>query len=135
RGAAGLHPVLGTTIVPAARAAALRDRPGLYDEYLTLDLLALSDAERAHVAGLGANALSCVAPVGGHDSELPPSALVAAARLLAPDALVVYMHDPHRGVPDEVTAAVWTAGLGAGTEAQELERRRYQHRHTVNGAP
>ena len=133
--AAGLHPVLGTDIVPEARAAALRDRPGVYDQYLTLDLLALSDARRAEVTVLSANALSCVAPVGEHGSELPPAALVAAAGLLAPDALVVYMHDPGRGVPDVVTAELWAAGLGAGTDAQELERRRYVHRRTVNGAP
>jgi hypothetical protein len=133
--AAGLHPVLGTDIVPSAREAALRDRPGLYDQYLTLDLLALSDGEHAQLSALHANALSCVAPVGVHGSELPPDALVAAAGLLTPDALVVYMHDPHRGLPDAITAEVWAAGLGAGTQAQELERRRYVHRHTVNGDP
>ncbi len=110
--AAGLHPVLGTDIVPSAREAALRDRPGLYDQYLTLDLLALSDAQRAQVTALRANALSCVAPVGANGSELPVQALVAAAGLLAPDALVVYMHDPNRGVPDAITAEVWAAGLG-----------------------
>jgi hypothetical protein len=133
--ASGLHPVLGTDIVPVAREAALRDRPGLYDLYLTLDLLALSEQERAQVAGLRANALTCVAPVGEHASELPPQALVAAARLLAPDALVVYMHDPRRCLPDAVTPELWVAGLGAGTEAQELARNRYVHRRTVNGAP
>jgi predicted RNA methylase len=129
--AAGLAPVLGTDIVPSARDAALRDRPGLYGQYLTLDLLALTDAERAQVTALQANALSCVAPVGAHGSELPPEALVAAAALLEPDALVVYMHDPHRGVRDAMTAEAW----GAGTEAEEVERRRYVHRQTVNGAP
>jgi hypothetical protein len=128
---AGLRPVLGTDIVPSAREAALRDRPGLYDHYLTLDLLALTDGERTAVTALEANALSCVAPVGTHRSELPVEALMAAAGLLAPDALVVYMHDPHRGVRDAMTAEVW----GAGTEAEEVERRRYVHRHTVNGAP
>jgi hypothetical protein len=136
--AAGLHPVLGTDIVESAREAALRDRPGLYDQYLTLDLLALTADERAAITALGANALSCVAPVGVHGSELPPPALVAAASLLAPDALVVYMHDPRRGVPDAMTAEVWAAGLGrAGTDVQAevLERRRYVHRRTVNGAP
>jgi hypothetical protein len=132
--AAGLRPVLGTDIVPSAREAALRDRPGLYDQYLTLDLLALSDREREAVTALHANALSCVAPVGADGSELPVEALVAAAALLASDALVVYMHDPNRGVPDAITTEVWAAGLGA-TEAQELERRRYVHRSTVNGAP
>ena len=74
-------------------------------------------------------------PGGRHGSELPPAALVAAAGLLAPDALVVYMHDPHRAVPDAVTPELWKAGLGAGSDAQELERRRYVHRRTVNGAP
>jgi hypothetical protein len=139
--AAGLHPVLGTDIVEAAREAALRDRPGLYDQYLTLDLLALTDAERATVTGLHANALSCVAPVGETGGELPPEALLAAARLLAPDALVVYMHDPNRSrltLPDAMTAERWTAGLarpGTEIQAEELERRRYVHRRTVNGAP
>jgi hypothetical protein len=131
--AVGLHSVLGTDIVPSARDAALRDRPGLYDDYLTLDLLALTGDERSAIAALRANALSCVAPVGTHRSELPPQALVAAASLLVPDALVVYMHDPHSGVPDAITADVWAAGLGDGTVAQELERGRYVHRYTVNG--
>ena len=131
--AAGLgeRGLYGTDIVPAARAAALRDRPGLYEEYLTLDLLALSAGERAHVAALQANALSCVAPVGVHGGELPPEALVAAAGLLAPDALVVYMHDPHHGGADPMTPEAW----GAATRAQELARHRYVHRYTVNGAP
>jgi hypothetical protein len=133
--AAGLAPVLGTDIVPSARDAALRDRPGLYGQYLTLDLLALTDGERAQVSALQANALSCVAPVGADGSELPPEVLVAAAGLLAPDALVVYMHDPRQRVPDAMTAEVWSAGLGLGTDAQELKRRRYVHRYTVNGTP
>jgi hypothetical protein len=129
--AAGLHPVLGTDIVPSAREAALRDRPGVYDRYLTLDLLSLGDDERSDLARLRANALSCVAPVGDHPSQLPPAALAAAAETLADDALVIYMHDPGFGVADPVTAALW----GERTHAQELVRTRYLHRYTINGAP
>ena len=45
--AQGLHPVLGTDIVPAAREATLRDRPALYDEYLaTLAQLPAPDRSR-----------------------------------------------------------------------------------------
>jgi hypothetical protein len=127
----GLNPVLGTDIVPAARDAALRDRPGLYDQYLTLDLLVLTEAQRATVAGLRANALCCVAPVGDDPSMLPPAALRAAGALLQPDALVAYMHDPAPGVPDAMTVEPW----GEGVPAQELARRRYVHRYTVNGTP
>ena len=129
--AAGLHPVLGSDIVPSARAAALRDRPGLYEQYLILDLIALSEAERAAVTALGCNVLSCVAPVGEGPSLLPPAALRAAAALLAPDAFVAYMHDLSRGGPDAMVAAGW----GQGVSAQEVSRTRYVHRYTVNGAP
>jgi hypothetical protein len=133
--AEGLRPVLGTDIVPAAREAALRDRPGLYDDYRLLDLLHLDERRRALLAGLGACALSCVAPVGEHPAQLPPEALAAAAATLTPDGLVAYMHDPAFGTPDAVTPELWTRGLGPDVRADELERRRYVHRHTVNGEP
>jgi hypothetical protein len=133
--AEGLRAVLGTDIVPAARAAALRDRPSLYDQYLTLDLLALTAGEERVIRELGANALSCVAPVGEHSQQLPPPALAAAVGLLAPDALVAYMYDLTFGTPDAITPAFWTERLGASTHAEELERRRYVHRYTVGGEP
>jgi hypothetical protein len=126
---AGLRPVLGTDIVDAARVAALRDRPGLYDEYLTLDLLALTDQQRATLRALHANVVCCVAPVGEH--QVPVAALTAVAALLAPDALVAYLHEAPLGLPDDVTAAAF----GADALATELVRRRYVHRYTVNGAP
>ena len=106
-----------------------------------MDLLALTDDERAAISALGANALSCVAPVGEHGSELPPPVLVTAASLLAPDALVVYMHDPRHGVArrddgGDVGRRPGAGGAGRGRHPRRmLERRRYVHRHTVNGAP
>ena len=57
--AQGMRPVVGLDILPAARDAALRDRPGVYDAYLAADLCALTPAEeqahprrRAQRAGL-----------------------------------------------------------------------------------
>ena len=91
------------------------------------------------LTALHANALSCVAPVG--DARFRAAARRRSWRprgLLAPDALVVYMHDPRarRGVPDAVTAAaVAAAGLRRRHQAQELARERYVHRYTVNGEP
>jgi hypothetical protein len=131
--AVGLRPVLGSDIVPAARAAALRDRPGLYADYLTLDLLHLSDHERAQIAALNATILCCVAPVG--EGAVPPGALGAVAALLADDALVAYLHDVDLGQPDPVTPQLWRDHLRAGAQAEELIRRRYVHRRTVSGAP
>jgi predicted TPR repeat methyltransferase len=132
--AQGLRPVLGSDIVPAARHAALRDRPELYDAYLTLDLLSLPADVEHSIADLHANALASVAPVGEAPGELPPGALAAAVGLLAPDAIVAYMHDPDSddSSPDLAPGRL-AADLGAHVE--ELERRRYVHRYTVNGRP
>jgi hypothetical protein len=130
--AEGLHPVFGTDIVPAAREAALRDRPHLYDEYLTLDLLALTAEQARRLRSLRANALTCVAPVGEDASQVPVAAFLEAVGALTDDALVAYMHDPNHGVDDVVTPELWRERLGA--EATELTRERYLHRRTVNGA-
>lgn len=131
----GLRPVLGTDIIAAARDAAMRDRPDVYDDYQTLDLLALTEDQRRAIAALNANALSCVAPVGNGSQQLPPSALIAVVRLLATDALIAYMHDPTLGVPDPITPELFTEHLGDGVQTRQLERRRYVHRRTVSGQP
>lgn len=123
----------GTDIVDWARLAALRDRPQAYDQYVTLDLLSLSSAERALVAGWGCALLCCVAPVGSYRSALPPAALAAAASLLSDDALIAYMHDPAQGEHDPMTAQL--LGEARGARAELLGRCRYVHRRTVNGAP
>jgi hypothetical protein len=131
----GLHPVLGTDIIPEARAAALRDRPGVYDAYQTLDLLALGPDQRQAITALEANAVNCVAPVGTAHDQLPPLALTAVVKLLAADALVAYMHDPTKGLPDQVTEELWAQELGAETQADLLIRESYLHRYTVTGRP
>jgi hypothetical protein len=125
--------LVGSDIVPSARTAALRDRPNVYDQYLTLDLLALTAEQRRAIVQLRATALSCVAPVGDADSQVPPAALLAAAALLSDDAFVVYMHDPSYDVPDVITAERFAEV--AGLAAQEVARERYVHRRTVNGEP
>ena len=130
--AEGLHPVFGTDIVPAAREAALRDRPQLYDEYFTLDLLALTPEQARRLRSLRANALTCVAPVGDLPSQVPVAAFLEAAGALTDDALVAHMYDPNYGADDVVTSALWRERLGV--EATELARERYLHRRTVNGA-
>jgi hypothetical protein len=129
-GGRGLY---GTDIVPAAREAALRDRPGLYDEYLTLDLLALTAEQARRLRSLRANAMTCVAPVGDDASQVPVAAFLGAVSALTDDAFVAYMHDPNYGVDDVVSAELFRERLGA--DASEVARERYLHRRTVNGAP
>jgi hypothetical protein len=132
--ALGMRPVIATDLEPAAREAALRDRPGVYDAYLITDLVALSPSEERAIAELAPNALTCVAPVGAGRQHVPPAALVMAVRLLAPDALIAYMRDA-TDEPDPVTEQMWIGELEGVERAQELSRRRYRHRYTVNRHP
>ena len=135
--AEGLVPVIGTDIVPAARAAALRDRPGLYERYVILDLLRVSDDAAGDVRALALDALCCVAPVGEAPGQLPAGALAAAAGLLAADALIAYMYDPVVEARDPITPALWASHPSGAlvVEARKLARRRYVHRQTVTGLP
>jgi hypothetical protein len=130
--AAGMDVVLGTDIVPEAREAALRDRPGVYDEYLTLDLTELSAEQAEHVRSLQANALTCVAPVGTRPGTVPPEVIAAACGLLSAEPLVAALHDPRFGDPDPLSERFFAQ---VGAEATLLDHERYLHRFLVSGAP
>ena len=120
--AQGMRPVVGLDILPAARDAALRDRPGVYDAYLVADLCALTPAERQVIRDAAPNALACVGSVGrGH---LPAEAVAAALELLAPDALVTYAFDVELGA-DPLHDLL--------RDAEQLARERALHRRTVTG--
>jgi len=127
--ARGLRPVVALDILPAARTATLRDRPGLYDVCLTADLLALDDELREAIGALAPNALTVVGAVGsGH---LPPAAFRAAADLLANDALIVFTTPADVDDPD--AEGVRAMAALTAPDAVELGRERYRHRLTTSG--
>ncbi len=120
--ARGMRPVVGLDILPAARDAALRDRPGVYDAYLAADLHALTPPEERLIRDATPNTLACVGSVGG--GHLPAEAVAAALELLPPDALVAYAYDVE--LPADPLQE-----LLAG--ARQLARERALHRRTVTG--
>jgi hypothetical protein len=120
--AAGLDPVVGLDLLPEARAAALRDRRGLYGAYLAADLTALAPDEVAAVRAARPNAMACVGSVGG--GHLPPEAVAAGLALLEPPRLLAYAFDVAFGADP-------LAPLLDG--ARELRRGRALHRRTVTG--
>jgi hypothetical protein len=132
--ARGIRPVLATDVVAPARDAAMRDRPELYERYLVTDLIGLTEAEARSIRALELRALVCVAPVGWGAQYVPAEAIVAAAELLGPDALIAYMRDADEQ-PDALTADMMAGRINGFTRLEELERRRYVHRHTVNREP
>jgi len=118
----GLRPVVGLDILPAARAAALRDRPGVYGAYLAADLCALTPAAEELIRAAAPNALACVGSVGG--GHLPAEAVAAALELLPADALIAYVYGVE--LPEDPLRE-----LLAG--ARRLARERGLHRRTVTG--
>lgn len=65
----GAGTIIGVDILPQAAAAAGRDHPGVYDEYLVLDLTALNDEIRGYLESRALNALTCVAALGFGDIQ------------------------------------------------------------------
>jgi predicted TPR repeat methyltransferase len=113
----GLDPVVAIDLLPAARAAALRDRPGLYREYLTADTTALAPGQEAAIRAQRPQALALVGALGG--DHVPPPAVEAVLALLEPPALLAYAFDVGLGDPLRI--------------GRELARERYVHRRTAPG--
>ena len=122
--AAGMRPVMGLDILPAARAAALRDRPGVYGDYLAADLCDLRAEDERAIRAAAPNALACIGSVGG--DHMPPPAVASALALLAPQPLLAYAYDVER-FEDPLRA------LPAVSGGRELARERALHRRTVTG--
>ena len=76
----GIESLVGVDLLPEARDAAQRDRPGLYEDYLALDLTDLDRDERARPRGPEFNAMTCVAALGFGD--IPPVAFAEAFNLV-----------------------------------------------------
>jgi len=130
----GADRVVGVDIIPQAAAAAERDRPGIYDDYLILDLTALGDEIRRDLESRELNALTCVAALGFGD--IPPAAFAAAYDLLVPGAWLAF------SIKEDFLEE--RGGSGFARLIRELvdrdmveirAQRRYRHRLLASGEP
>ncbi len=72
----GVERVVGVDILPEAKMAAERDRPGVYRDYLVADLTALSTDDQQKLESHRFNAMTTVAALGFGD--MPPRAFATA---------------------------------------------------------
>jgi len=131
--ALGVGSVLGVDLEPAARAAAARDRPGTYEDYVVADLA----ANAGQLAGRDLTAVVALSAIGpGH---VPPVALERTLGLLRPGGLYAFTVMPALlpGSDDEVGRATgypdYLAELLA--QSEELAREAYVHRRQADGSP
>lgn len=84
----GIESFVGVDIFPEAAAAAERDRPGLYSDYVVGDLTALPPEGSDRLDSFRPNCLTCVAALGFGD--IPPAVFVEAFNRIEPEGWVAF---------------------------------------------
>lgn len=129
----GVRSLVGVDIIAEAAEAARRDRPGLYEDYLVVDMADLPPDERRRLEERGFNCFTVVAALSF--DEVPPRAFAQAWNVVEDGAWIAF------NVKQEVLAEDFE-GIGAlvNRMADEgvLDRRariHYRHRLSVQGDP
>ena len=132
--AVGVSRLVGVDIIGEARAAAFRDRPGIYDHYYVTDFCELGDELRAELQTWSFNCLVSVAALGFGD--IPPKAIAAALHLIESDGWIAF------NIKESFLDASDTSGFSTFVRDLILSRyldlhhmERYQHRLSVDGRP
>ena len=130
----GVPTLVGVDIIAEAAAAAERDRPGLYDDYMVADLTDLSAEDRGRLAEIRFNCLVTVAALGFGD--MPPTAFAEAYNSLETPSWVAFnikedfLEGDDRGDFSGLIARMLEKGA-----LEERARRRYRHRLSASGEP
>jgi hypothetical protein len=130
----GVKRMVGVDALPAARAACMRDRPGVYGSYLTGDLASGDGQLCALLREQRLGGLVSAGAFGG--THAPPAALVNALAILLPRAPVALTIDERwmdASDPDGFGVAVEL--LADHGDLEVTERTRFRHRITTTGEP
>lgn len=126
----GVAHLVGLDIEPAAREAALRDRPGVYDDYLVGDVLTMPLPDERFTS------LVALSAIGVGHVTVP--ALERALTLVEPGGLFAFAVTPALMPGSEDPDGIATGYpdfLGALLAAGEISRTEYVHRRQTDGTP
>ena len=130
----GIEEIVGIDLLPEARDAAYRDRPGLYGDYHVLDLSELRRHDRARLDQHDFDLMICVAALGFGD--VPPIAFAEAFNLVSSPGWVAF-NIRERFLEDNDSCG-FGAFIGRMFEEGVIEERArmsYTHRVSVAGVP
>ena len=128
----GAGSIVGVDLLDEARDAALRDRPDVYDDYIALDLTAMTTRERSALEDHRFNALSCVAALGFGD--VPPVAFAEALNMVGDDGWIAFnVRDRFFEEQDPTGFGGFLRRLFRDGVLKERARVRYTHRVSVDG--
>ena len=130
----GAGTLVGIDILEEAAAAAQRDRPDTYDDYLVADLIDSSADAHRKLGEHRFNCLTTVAALGFGD--IPPAAFAQAHNLLECPAWVAFniKEDFLDGADSSGFARLIRRMLEEGALEQRAQRR-YRHRLSMAGEP
>lgn len=130
----GIATVIGLDSLAAARAAYMRDRPGVYRDYIVGDIAAAPPELVARVRRHRPTALIAAGAFGG--SHAPPAVLDNALELVTRGAPVVFTIDERWMRPD--APGGFSTALARQVDSGRLRllrRRRFRHRLSTTGVP
>jgi hypothetical protein len=128
----GVETLVGVDILAEAARAAERDRPGLYDAYHPVDLLALPPEVHASLEARSFDCLTLIAALGFGD--IPPEAFVVAYNLVADGGFVAFnLRDRFLTGADASGFARLIGRMLDEGWLEELIRARYVHRRSITG--
>jgi SAM-dependent methyltransferase len=130
--AKGVTTIVGVDLLPEARAAAMRDRPGLYGDYIAGDVTALDVEQHDSIVEAQLNCLTCVAALGFDD--VPPAAFAAAFNYVVSSGWCAFnLRDRYVDEPSAFSRLLdRMIAEGVLVDASHV---RYDHRLAVSGEP
>lgn len=130
----GVRSIVGVDELEAAKQAAERDRPGIYDAYHAIDVTAPDPAVQRELENAEFNCLTCVAALGFGD--IPADVFRAALGLIAAGGWVAFnIRDQFVTATDRSGFADLLDDMTATGELVEHARLRYPHRLGLSGEP
>lgn len=130
----GVARMVGADIIPEAKEATDRDRPGVYDAYYVTDFCNLDDEETHELEEWSFDCLTCVAALGFGD--IPPAAFFQALQLVSVDGWVAFNiketfldNSDNSGFSRLIRELIFSEYL----DIHHMER--YRHRLSIDGQP
>ncbi len=130
----GVARLIGADIIPEARDACHRDRPGLYDDYFVSDFANLKQEAIDEISDWSVDCLTSVAALGFGD--IPPTAFFQALKFVQPGGWVAFNiketfldNSDRSGFSRLIRELIFSEYL----DIHHLER--YRHRLSMEGSP
>lgn len=130
----GVSRIVGVDIIPEAYDAAIRDRPGIYDDYYIQDFTKLGGEARQNIASWQYDCMVSVAALGFGD--IPSRAFIEAFNIINTEGWVAFNikesfldHADNTGFSRLIRELIFSEYL----DVYHIER--YRHRLSIDGEP